>query len=146
MSMATVLNRVETMCEAITGVARAVQGSPEPMPADINQYPLVVLTPASYVANRQTMGAGGLVFEEYDVVITLYLGPKDMRPQTAVTRALPMAGRFKTKFAPDWTVGGTCFNSDLRGPADNLLVYREEEKQPKLQWALHVQEQSAANA
>src|SRR4028118_105614 len=101
MGVSAVLNQVETMCEAITGVVNVVQGSPDDMPGDINQYPYVVLTVINYRAKKLTMGVSGLVREDYDVIITVYLGGADMSSQDAQATAVPLYPRFRAKFTPD---------------------------------------------
>lgn len=146
MSQATVLAQVKTKLEAITGIKKVLLGAGKRMATVSGSYPyfVVELTPAQ--VRMRSYSTAGTAQTEYTIYLTLYLGPKEMDAEDAQKKMLPYSGRLRASFAPDWKLGGTCFNSDLQGPADNLTTYIDTKRNPKVQWALRVQEQVAANA
>lgn len=154
MSQSAVVSAVQAHVQALdNGTMRCELGMPHAgLPPVLAGFPLAVLTIRNLEGEHATFGAGGLVWERYAVIITLYLAPKDADHSVAFARSLGYASQMRAQFAPDWKLGGNCFNSDLRGPADNLglqpsggAMYQDASQYPMLQWALMVTEQAAAN-
>lgn len=159
MSQSGVLDYVEGRIELISsypsGTLRCMQGIPKDgLPADLAQYPLVVISARNIDTTRLTPGVAGTIQKNYAVVITLHLAPKDVAQDVVVARSKLFPDRFAAMFASDNHLGGNCFDCDLRGPADNFTVnvtsglpdYQETGAYPILQWALMVTELTAANA
>jgi hypothetical protein len=158
-SQSSVLDYVETRIETISstpsGTLPCRQGIGQMgLPTNIAEYPLVVISARNMEPEQLTAGVGGTVHEKYAVIITLYLAPKDTAHDVVVARGKLFPGRMRAKFTPDWKLGGNCWNSDLRGPADNLGLnmatgkpqYIEANAYPIHQWALMVTEETTANA
>lgn len=151
MSIVSTIAAIQTSVASITGVVNTKVGMPNEMELGSyseDYYPLFVLTgPHGFHWTRAGMGVSGVGFDEYDVRLTFVLGSKNTSADLAIARALPIVDRVRAKFAPDWKLGNTIFNSDIMPtPADNLDTFRELGQPPVVQWVLHVQDERAANA
>jgi hypothetical protein len=147
-SMTLVLNQIETHCASLTGLSatRVWQGAPEPMPATLPEYPIVVITADAPTFRQLTMSDGGKLEARYTVTMALYLGPTDMRAQDAHAAMLAWPARFRARFAPDGTLTGTCWDSELGAPLSNLKDYKLVGEQPKIEWRLAVVEHTTVDA
>lgn len=145
MSQAIVLERVYQKCLGITGIV-SVHPNGRPFPEDeppMPGSPAMVLDVLD--SEPETANLSGNKWHNYEILMTLYIGPPDMTHSDASAIALPMVDLLLAAFNADpflLTEAGakTCFNSDLGPVVKNLDTYQAAGECPKQQAKLLVTE------
>jgi hypothetical protein len=145
LAKSAVIQKVKEMCAAVPGLKSTVVdlGRPEPFPVTL--FPLIFLQIDESREERLSCGPDAIVHENYKIYITLVLGEKGTSYKRAAGDAVPFYDRLRAAFAPDPTLGGVCWTSNLSEARTNLRDFRDKQEEPIIGWQLDITEERSAS-